>query len=98
MAEPPSNGDLSSSGSNMYKYGTATGHGYPTFVYKEEEDCDTGVNPVLALGTIGLLLGSAFFIITRVTNPGGRKRRRSGGDNTPEQEFGFFVASALNKG
>ena len=73
-------GDLAEAGSNMYAHGQATGYGYPTFVYKEEEECDTGINPVLALGTIGLLLGASFFIFRQVTNPGMVRRRRSDED------------------
>ena len=75
---PAATEDLSQAGSNMYAHGQATGYGYPTFVYKDEEECDTGVSPTLALATVGLLLGASFFIFRQVTNPGmvGRRRKR----------------------
>ena len=69
-------GDMESAGSSGYGHGVISNYGYPTFVYKEEEDCDTGINPVLALSTIGILGAATLFIFRRITNSMGRRKKR----------------------
>lgn len=77
--------DLDTAASSGYGghsgYGSGSGYGgggysRPTFLYKEEEDCDNGLNPLLALGTLGLLAGATFFIINRIENPVAADGRR----------------------
>ena len=71
--------DMESASSSGYNHGVLSNYGYPTFVYKEEEDCDTGINPVLALSTIGLIGAASLFIFRRITMPPTvRRKKRSG--------------------
>ena len=91
------NPDLWAAGSDSYNQGHFAGYGYPTFVYKEEEECDTGINPVLALSTLGILAGATLFIFRRITNSMGRRKRRSS-DGEGDQAGGRvldMVASGL---
>ena len=82
-------GDMESAGSSGYGHGVISNYGYPTFVYKEEEDCDTGINPVLALSTIGILGAATLFIFRRITMPPTmrRRKRRSDGEEEDRPEM-----------
>ena len=72
---------------------------YPTFIYKDSEECNTGLNPGLALATLGLLLGATFFIITRITNPGMvRRRRGSTSVMQIEEDHIHFLSAFLIQG
>ncbi len=74
--------DNEAAGSSGYGHVSGYGHGggYPTFVYKEEEVCDTGLNPFLVLGTLALVAGAAALLFIRVTG-GGRRKRELGEDD-----------------
>ena len=71
--------------------GHGTGGGY---LYLEDE-CNTGVNPAIALMSLAILATATFTIVSYVNqNAGGRKRKRSFDDGLAAAGFDF--ASSRN--
>ena len=73
----------SGSGYGHSGHGGYGGHGHgggykqQQYVYKEQEPCESGLNPLLALGTLALAAGAAYFITLRITMPPTGRRKRS---------------------
>ena len=73
---------------------SGTGGGY---LYLEDE-CNTGVNPAIALMSLAILAASTFTIVTYVTQNANGKRRRRNLDDDDLDEFapaGFYLRNAF---
>ena len=72
--------------------GHGTGGGY---LYLEDE-CNTGVNPAIALMSLAILATATFTIVNYVNqNAGGRKRKRSFDDGLAAAGFDFASSRSL---
>ena len=72
--------------------GHGTGGGY---LYLEDE-CNTGVNPAIALMSLAILATATFTIVSYVNqNAGGRKRKRSFDDGLAAAAFDFASSRRL---
>ena len=69
--------DLDTEASSGYGSGHGGGYFPQQFVYHEQEPCESGVNPLLAFGTLALAAGAAYFITLRITMPPTGRRKRS---------------------
>ena len=79
----------------MGRAGHGTGGGY---LYLEDE-CNTGVNPAIALMSLAILAASTYTIVTYVTqNAGGRRRRKRGGAllDSGDDELDEFAPDGFN--
>ena len=79
----------------MGRAGHGTGGGY---LYLEDE-CNTGVNPAIALMSLAILAASTYTIVTYVTqNAGGRRRRKRGGAllDSGNDELDEFALDGFN--
>ena len=100
--------DLETAASSGYGHGHGHGGhsgygGYPTYIYKQEEGCDEGLNPFLAGATLLLTIGAAAAIALTINpnlinfNGKRRRRRRSGDDIGVFQNLGASLDGLLGR-